>query len=103
MVSSKGTFVNKLDTSKKHMKTLGSMSRFCIILANVNESDMQCDENHSDKGCNRPANQELDSAGKDKPSPTKNRRHYHLVVKTYTHNYVIILLILELGKSQLLR
>ena len=40
MVSSRGTLVNKLDTSKEHTKTLGSMSRFCIVLGNVNESDM---------------------------------------------------------------
>ena len=48
--------MNKLDTSKEHMKTLGSMSRFCMVLANVNESDMQCDENRSNTGCNRLAN-----------------------------------------------
>ena len=35
--------VNKLDTSKEHIKTLRSMSRFCMVLANVKESDMQCD------------------------------------------------------------
>ena len=40
MVSSRGTLVNKLDLSKEHMNTLGSMSRFCMVLANVNESDM---------------------------------------------------------------
>ena len=56
MVSSRGTLVNKLDTSKEHMKTLGSMSRFCMVLANVNESDMQCEENRSNTGCNRLAN-----------------------------------------------
>ena len=39
-------------------KTLdkGSTSRFCMDLANVNESEMQCDENRSKTGCNRPAN-----------------------------------------------
>ena len=45
MVLSRGTLVNKLNTSKEHMKTLGSMSRFCMVLTNVNESKMQCDEN----------------------------------------------------------
>ena len=56
MVSSRGTLVNKLDTSKEHMMTLWSMLRFCMILAKVNEFDMQCDENCSNTGCNRPAN-----------------------------------------------
>ena len=46
--------MNKSDTSKERMKTLESMSRFCMVLANVNESDMQCDENRSNTGCNRP-------------------------------------------------
>ena len=32
MVSSRGTLVNKLDTSKEYMKTLGSMLRFCMVL-----------------------------------------------------------------------
>ena len=56
MVSSRRTLVNKMDASKKHMKTLWSRSRFCMILAKVNESDMQCDENRSNTGCSRPAN-----------------------------------------------
>ena len=40
MVSSRGTFLNKLETSKQYLKTLGSMSRFCLVLANVNQSDV---------------------------------------------------------------
>ena len=45
MVSLRGTLVNKLDTSKEHIKTLGSISRFCLISANAKESDMQYDVN----------------------------------------------------------
>ena len=30
--------MNKLDTSKEHMKTLGSMSRFCMVLARAAHS-----------------------------------------------------------------
>ena len=47
MVSSRETLVNKLDTSKEYMKALGLMSRFCMVLAKVNESDTQCNENRS--------------------------------------------------------
>ena len=35
--------MNKSHTSKEHVKTLGLMSRFCMVLTKVNESDMQCD------------------------------------------------------------
>ena len=48
--------MNKLHTPKKHMKTLGSMSRFSMVLASINESETQCDENRSNTGCNKPAN-----------------------------------------------
>ena len=48
--------MNNLNTSKEHMKTLGSMSGFCMILLNINIPDMQCDENRSNTGYNRPAN-----------------------------------------------
>ena len=44
MALSRGTFVNKLDISEDHMKILGLMSRFCMVLANV-KSNMQCDKN----------------------------------------------------------
>ena len=30
--------MNKLDASKEHMKTLGLMTRFCMVLAKANES-----------------------------------------------------------------
>ena len=40
--------MNKLNTIQEHMKTLGSISRFCMVLAKVNKSDMQCDKRSSD-------------------------------------------------------
>ena len=52
MVSSRGTSADKLDISKEHIKTLESLSRFCMVLTIVNEPDMQCDENRSDTGGN---------------------------------------------------
>ena len=48
--------MNKLDTSKEHIKTLESMSRFCMILAKANEADMQCDENRFNTDRNKPVN-----------------------------------------------
>ena len=36
--------MNKLATSKEHIE---SMSRFCVVLANVNKSEMQRDKNRS--------------------------------------------------------
>ena len=45
--------VNKLYSSKKHIKTLGLMIRFCMVLANVNEFDKRCDDNRFNTGCNR--------------------------------------------------
>ena len=47
--------MNKLDSSKEHMKTLRLMSKFRMVLAKVKKSDMQCDENCSNTGRNRTA------------------------------------------------
>ena len=66
MIVSKGMVVNKQTTTKERMKTLELMSRFWIVLANIKESDMQCDKNHSNTGCNRSANH-LPSSWWDEP------------------------------------
>ena len=73
MVLLTATLVNKLDTLREHMKTLGSKSRICMVLANVNESKMQCNEKRSNTGWYRPANH-LRSSWWDKPVIDSIRR-----------------------------
>ena len=44
VISLRMTLENKPEASNEHTQKLGSMLKFCMVLANVKESDMQCDK-----------------------------------------------------------